>query len=850
VNSMRNVRSMLPVLLLTAGGCFGQCNPYPLRPSILPPCQSLAKQAWDAARDFKKAEAALNGEVGDARSRFWKVFPNGPGFEAAQAAFLGELTQKDLYYLMFALQQGMTGDVTKMANAIQVTADPFGLDPTTPRDLNQFPTNVDGGIRPFAMPMFAAWVNALRRAEGREKDGQWASPVIIAEAYLDKSNWRKTYEDARNWAEFLSSGLDISKYVTPQVYLVNQMESTVTISLAHSKPADLPDPKASSLDLYNLFVKTFGEKDVLAAASSVLHTPKNSIGGLAKRADVVIGAYEPAPSPDPFLLFLTQVTNSSPRNYAIALCLDQTALQVSGHATETVNSKEQWAKAVSVYGQLVARFGEPAVVAAAGRLKDVPKDDRGGPRGDPESKGAIYWFTALLKDPKTPLPDMAHFLASSYDPRWIGKVVEVRGTVSRVDLDTNGSPRYATIHFKDAKNDRFTAFTPNSEILDSYGQNFSGLVGKPIDIWGQVQDWREGAGIRFLLKNQLKVLDAGALANFRESAPDWMSGAARSTVDSPEYLAWKKFQPGSKASYVNDSLHEFKPGTNQYTKTRISALTLTLESIDDERAVVKMESTVSGKVGGRNNPDTHSSDQRIIRARRIEGPGAPMDDPTQIVTRGEETLVINGKQISTRWECVTRANDPMTFTKKWTSADVPGGLVRTQQQSHSQIVGQTYRDIQQTLYAPVDGVEPQLGGASSPSPSPSGSDASTTPGGAADKGAATNPPQPPPTSVASQPRGRPNPSATSPDTQAEFMKHYGAVMTRAAQDRASLAQAIRKLSVAGVALPDEIRDAQTRLTSQQQSVALAMRARDNVAGEQSLRDMEDTLAVIEKLISK
>ena len=227
---------------------------------------------------------------------------------------------------------------------------------------------------------------------------------------------------------------------------------------------DLPDPKASSLDLYNFFVKNFGEKEVLAAATAVLHAPKNSIGGLAKRAEVSIGTYAPAPSPNPFLMFLTQVTNSSPRAYAIALCLDQYAL-MGREAATAFNSKEQWDKAATVYGQLVARFGEPAVLAAAARLKDVAKDDRGGPRGDPESKGAIFWFTALLKDPKTQLPDLSHFLASSYDPRWMGKIVEVRGTVARVDLDTNGSPRYATIHFKESKNDRFTAFTPNSDIL-------------------------------------------------------------------------------------------------------------------------------------------------------------------------------------------------------------------------------------------------------------------------------------------------------------------------------------------------------------------------------------------------
>ena len=166
-------------------------------------------------------------------------------------------------------------------------------------------------------------------------------------------------------------------------------------------------------------------------------------------------------------------------------------------------------------------------------------------------------------------------------------------------------------------------------------------------------------------------------------------------------------------------LHEYKPGTNQYTKSKISRFTLALQSIDDERAVVKAISTVSGKVGGRNGADTNSSNELIFKAKEAP-PGAPVDDPTRVTTTGEETLVINGKKIATKWECVARADDPLTFTKTWTSDEVPGGLVRTQQQSHAEITGQTYRNISQTLFAPIDGVEPQLGDATSSAPSPAG----------------------------------------------------------------------------------------------------------------------------------
>jgi hypothetical protein len=82
------------------------------------------------------------------------------------------------------------------------------------------------------------------------------------------------------------------------------------------------------------------------------------------------------------------------------------------------------------------------------------------------------------------------------------------------------------------------------------------------------------------------------------------------------------------------------------------------------------------------------------------------------------------------------------------------------------------------------------------------------------------------------------------------MTHYGAVMRRAAQTRFALAQAQRKSSVAGVPLPDDIRAAEERLPSQQQAVNLAMRTRNYAEGEQSLRAMEDALAVIEDYVAK
>src|SRR5258706_3330070 len=92
----------LILMLASAANGFGQCNPHPFRPSLLPPCPTIADKltvAHEAAKEFVREVDKLNTLIGSARSRFWKTFPNGPGFEAAEMVFADSLWQKDSYYI-------------------------------------------------------------------------------------------------------------------------------------------------------------------------------------------------------------------------------------------------------------------------------------------------------------------------------------------------------------------------------------------------------------------------------------------------------------------------------------------------------------------------------------------------------------------------------------------------------------------------------------------------------------------------------------------------------------------------------------------------------------------------------
>jgi hypothetical protein len=864
--------SLICLLTTLAGApvCFGDCNPDPFIPDLRPPCPDILDGLAKAAKAPKRPVADLNTNTDGTRRNFWRLYPHKPGYEAAELAFYEALQGKDKYYLMLALQGGMNDRVTRWPNILGV------LNGTVaPEDLDKFPKTMDGGIPPYAFPLFANWVNALRRSEGREEEGAIATPFILATAVQDRSNWRKAYEESRDWAELISGGLDISEYVEPEVYLRQQMEMGVSLVLARSRPADLPDPWIATKDLYDLFLEMFNKEDkeaVHAAAKTVLHKPKNSVGGLAERADVAIGTYSQRPSPNPFLLFLTLVTNKSksPRNYAIALCLDQYAM-LGGEATATFNSRDQWAKAFLVYNQIVTKYGEENVHSAALRLKDAEKTSEGGLRADPQSKSMIFWFQTLIKDPKAVIPDaqVAHFKASSYDPHWMGKIVEVRGTVSRVDL-AKGSPPYATIHFKESRDDAIVGYTPNSDMLQEiYGANFSNLVGRPVEIWGQVGAWGEGAGVRIISRDQVNVLDAAnALgANFTESRPEWLTAAkpVENLVESAKYLAWKKFPPGTTVTYENRLLHENTPESNQYTRSKISLITFRLESVDDKRAVVLSDSTVwhmNGQV-------SHSPQTKFVYPAN-EAPGqSPAPSPNE---SGDETLEISGKKFTTHWQSVWQNHttvditpDPQTFTKTWTSEEVPGGLVLTHHQDHTEIVGKEYRNIDETILVPVQNVEPELGSSSStkqtsgaPAAQPATPSRNIPTAESMNRPEAKAAPTTPaaPASVQTAPptsRRRPDsPVTPTPalSSQAEFAKHYNLVMTRAVRAEAGLAQLQRKQAAPRAELPESVRTARDRLDAQLRTVASAMRARDNGAAEQSLPAVEDTLTVIEQFLAK
>jgi hypothetical protein len=369
-------------------------------------------------------------------------------------------------------------------------------------------------------------------------------------------------------------------------------------------------------------------------------------------------------------------------------------------------------------------------------------------------------------------------------------------------------PPYATIHFTESSDTGIMGYSPESGMLQEvFGVDFSGLIGKPIEMWGEITQWHDGSGIRVLDKSQVQILEPSvSAASFEDARPDWLAAGRPGVtlVASPKYLAWKKFPPGTKAVYETRELRETGNGSNVFQRDpRSSRVTLQLESIDDKRAVVKTETIVWHMRGG----DTRTADTVTYLSQQPASPTAPMP----AMQTGAENLVINGKSFSTTWESFPSPYDPLTFTKTWYSDDVPGRMVREWKQNHLQTGGAGIRMVTETLYAPIEGVTPE-------------------------------------TSSPGQPVPAAQPSVGS--SQAELTRRYDALTARATAASAGLDRFEQKLGTRPRPLPENVSTARRLLAGKLREAQGAIRATQNLEADDALRQAEGALNVIERFLGR
>ncbi len=144
---------------------------------------------------------------------------------------------------------------------------------------------------------------------------------------------------------------------------------------------------------------------------------------------------------------------------------------------------------------------EPAPAAAPqARVRMVP-----GGGSDPAIKAALA--EQEKEKWKSPM-----FPVSAYEPQWIGKTLVLRGTVARVEVEKEGYPMWVHIYFKESPDSTVTACSPYPDMIQKmFGSNFAGLIGKTVEMAGQVEKFcKPNISIRIVDPAQIRLAGAAA----------------------------------------------------------------------------------------------------------------------------------------------------------------------------------------------------------------------------------------------------------------------------------------------------------------------------------------------------
>ena len=162
----------------------------------------------EGAVGMRAAAAEANAQIQSARTAFWRQYPSGTNFAAAEEEFARLLMQKDLHYLMLAaMNWGEQGrDSGRGAGHL----------------LERIGGQIDNGISNYALPEFERWVEAVmenfKREEKEGKDFVTLRLTFLSTAIQAAPKEYRIYQFARDWAEFDAANREPEWVQTPQGY--------------------------------------------------------------------------------------------------------------------------------------------------------------------------------------------------------------------------------------------------------------------------------------------------------------------------------------------------------------------------------------------------------------------------------------------------------------------------------------------------------------------------------------------------------------------------------------------------------------------------------------------------------
>jgi hypothetical protein len=789
-----------PALALAAGtllaaSAFGQlCDKDDL------PCQSqvdaqMVETMRQEAQASVEAKREFNQKIAAARARYFATYPDKPGAAEAKKTFMGLLQAKDVWYLQLTLLSegiNLPGRRDTVINFFDFLAGG---------------QQIDGGIRSSAKDEFNYWVLMARKFVFRLVPNNPTAVFLLNADQIakvlesTKDDYAKYVEMRDDW-EYVTAGRTLPDYIVPAEYNTKQKYGVFLYFRFGQMP--LPDAQAT----YAQMVKLLGANIVESAAEQVRVAPKTPTGtqlvvtskppvvtapgGTAMpdrtvpASENVIGAYG-----GPLFAFETLATRGDDRRYLLDLIAD------NNYAAPRDRSRHigKWDYAGTAYARLVSAFGEQAVLDAARRVHGATKRRTDGALMDAQAIGATR---------NDPYPAFEDILARGNPKGYVRALLAARQKLnSAAEVD--------------AAYQKFVSENGEAAVL-SAAKTLA--AGKPHPAY---------AG------------DFDVLARSLSAPPSAPAPPAEAQIDDPDYVAWKGFSEGAKASYLLRALVPARPGSDQLIPGRpMVRFTYRFRSISDRQVNLWLTEIVYDSGSGAAHPphDSEAGFPAKLPARLAPAPAQT----------GQETLTIGGRSVVTRWQSVpsNSAKCP-AGTKTWTSPEVPGGLVRKTE------VDPYNCAAKETILESFEGT--RLGGigrsaepvaAAAPPSQPetlarpalrSPAQAPVVPSPVPGPARAAAPPQPSRPAVASDPR-------------MALRLRYTAALTRIRKDQGSLGQKEAKLLRAGSALPPDIVAARGSLIPALQTAMGAIGRNDVVQGNESLQALEGKLARIEEYLGQ
>jgi hypothetical protein len=199
-----------------------------------------------------------------------------------------------------------------------------------------------------------------------------------------------------------------------------------------------------------------------------------------------------------------------------------------------------------------------------------------------------------------------------------------------------------------------------------------------------------------LAADRPNVMYKGELDSMKEmlNAQPESEKPAGALVDYPPYLAWKKFAPGARIVHAQRYWQVPRAGGSAVPGPVNYLRGFQLQSITPDQARLWFSETMFDRNGRAKPP---SEREEAYPAKFTPPPGYVKDDllapsgnlgwgaepASAPIVSGEETIEINGKSFTTRWQAKSYTYDETAsnkgcslVVKVWTSDSVPTGLVK------------------------------------------------------------------------------------------------------------------------------------------------------------------------------